>query len=173
MNHILFTAISFLLAIVLGVVLIHPKYQELQLLKEKIEARKVELQSKEDYLQKLKETSQELKEYEAELSIVSSTLPADASLPALLDFLQKVSSENGLILSSTKRAGISALPESEVRETKVALELMGNYPSLKNFLQVVEKSGRLIEIDSISLSVPEAEKPDLFTFDIIIKVYSY
>jgi len=171
MNRLLITGISLLLTLILGLVLIYPKYQEFQLLKEKIEARKIELQTKEDYVQKLKQTSQELKQYTAELSIINSALPADASLPTLLDFLQKISSENGLILKSTKRTGISALEESEIKETQISLQLMGDYPSLKNFLQILEKSARLIEVNSISLLAPE--EPGPFTFDIIIKVYSY
>jgi len=171
MNRLLITGISLLLTLILGLVLIYPKYQEFQLLKEKIEARKIELQTKEDYVQKLKQTSQELKQYTAELSIINSALPADASLPTLLDFLQKISSENGLILKSTKRTGISALEESEIKETQISLQLMGDYPSLKNFLQILEKSARLIEVNSISLLAPE--EPGLFTFDIIIKIHSY
>jgi Tfp pilus assembly protein PilO len=172
MNYILITATSFLLALVLGIGLVHPEYQELQLMEEKIEARKIELQTKEAYLQELKEISQELKEYEAELSVIDSALPYDASLPSLLDFLQRISSENGLVLNSTKRTGISLFEEeSKIKENQLTLELTGDYPSLKNFLQVLEKSARLIEVESISFSAPEEEGP--FTFDIVIKVYSY
>jgi len=172
MNRILITAISFFLALAMGLVFIQPKYQELKLIEEKIEARRAELQSKEDYLQKLKDTSQKLDQYRiVELSIIDSSLPPDASLPNLLDFLQKTSSENGLVLKTTKRTGVSLVPDSEIKETKLSLQLIGDYPSLKNFLQTLEKTARLIEVDSISFSAPD--KPDLFTFDIIIKIHSY
>lgn len=161
--------VSFLLTLVLGVVLIYPRYQDLQFIQEKIEELKIELQSKEEYLSNLNEVSEELKKYETELSIIDSALPSDPFLPALFDFLQKASSQNGLILKAM--SPVSGLPSEGLKETRVNLKMTGSYTSLKGFLSVVENSARIIELESLSFSSSGELSP--FDFDIAIKVYSY
>ena len=60
---------------------------------------------------------------------------------------------------------------AKLKETQIKLQLVGSYPSLKSFLSDLEKSSRIIEVDSLSFATPEEIGP--FTFDLVIKVYSY
>lgn len=169
MNRPITIIVSFLLTLILGVVLIYPRYQDLQFIQEKIEGLKIELQSKEEYLSNLNEVSEELKKYEIELSIINSALPSGHFLPALFDFLQKACSQNGLILKAM--SPVSGLPSEGFKETRVNLNMTGSYASLKSFISVLENSARIIELESFSFSSSEELSP--FDFNMAIKVYSY
>jgi len=59
----------------------------------------------------------------------------------------------------------------EIKEMNFELGLSGSYSSFKNFLSILERSSKLIEIEKISFSVGEKEKP--WDFNLGIKVYSY
>jgi len=167
--------VIFLLAsLIVGVFLLFPKTQDLRAIRLEIGERNAELQSKEKHFSNLQETSKELEEYQSELSKIDSALPSDlSSLPSLFNFLQKASSQNGLILKNVGAFSVTVSEERpEIKEITLNFGVSGSYPSFKNFLSTLEKSARLIEVENISFSVPQ-EKETSFPFDLKIKVHSY
>ncbi len=172
MNRQTVIIVTFFLTIALGIGLISPQYQILKLIQEEVRARQTELQSKEEYLSNLKKASDKLKEYEVQISKIDSILPPDPGLPALFDFVQNASSQSGLVLKGISPSNTKISQSFEgIQETELSLILSGSYSSFKNFLSVLEKTSRLIEIKSISFSSPEKENP--FNFNLKTRVYSY
>ena len=174
------TFISFILigiSIFLAVIFVWPKYQNFNNLKIEIFNKEQEIKYEEEYQKEVVRISQKLDERQAEIEKIDSALPADLSLPALLKFLQKITSENGLIL--TQAALIPAKPIegiSNTREIQGNLAVSGSYSSLKNFLTALENSSRIIDVDSINLSAnpkKTSESSDIFSFQIKIRAYSY
>lgn len=164
--------ILLILTIIVGAIFTWPKYQELKVLKAAVGEKRAELQDQEDYIKDLLSTAEELKKYEDSLLKISSALPGAPSLPGLLDFFQKASSQSGLILKGM--GSILVVPHktiTEIRETKISLTLSGNYPSFKNFLLTVEKSARMIEVENISFSTSRGEGPT--EFNLRVKAPSY
>ena len=193
MTRLIITIVLFALTLTWGINFVWPKYQQLAILEKKNEIKKTELQRKEEYLQELKKISQELKNYQSQLAKIDSALPADPGLAALFDFLQKASSQSGLVLTNIKILASRAVTKEkekttqspskipseireiaepeELKETELSFLVSGDYPSFKNFLSVLEKSSRLIEIENISFMFPQKEGP--WNFDLKIKVYSF
>jgi len=169
MNRLITIAICIFLTLILGVVFIYPKYQELRGTQERIRLKRAELQSKEKYFSDLTDVLEQLKEYEIQLSKIDSAIPPDVSLPALFNFLQTAASQNGLVLEEMS-PGFTTTQE-RFRETSISLVVTGSYSSFKSFLSTLEKSVRMIELESISFSSPE--ETGLFTFNLRIKVHSY
>jgi len=166
-------AILVISILIIGVFLVFPRCQDLRALRLEIGRRNTELQSKEKHISNLQEASQELEKYQLELSKIDSALPSSPSLPSLFNFLQKVSSQNGLILEEIGSFSVSVPEEKpEIKEISLNLGVSGSYSAFKNFLSTLEKSARLIEIESISFSTPE-KKESPFSFDLKIKVHSY
>jgi Tfp pilus assembly protein PilO len=161
------------LALIFGIFFVLPKYQELDILWQKIERREEELAKRKEYFQELQNTAEELKNYPEQLAKINSALPADPDLPALFDFIQKAASQSGLFLKSISHS--AAQPSSEIeglKETSVSLALSGSYSSLKEFISnYLEVTSRLIETESISFSSDPKEGPR--EFNLTIKVYSY
>ncbi len=172
MNRQSVIIVIFLLSIALGIGLISPQYQTFKIIQKEVGARQAELQSKEEYLSNLNKASDKLKEYEAQISKVDSILPSDPGLPALFDFVQNASSQSGLVLKGISPSSTRASQNFEgIQETALSLILSGSYSSFKSFLSVLEKTSRLIEIESISFVSPEKEGP--FNFNLKTRVYSY
>ena len=169
-NYLFYIAILFLGIIFLISFLIFPNYQNLTFLKKEISEKEIELSSQEKYFQDLQNISQELKKHETAISKIDSALPNSPSLPELLNFIQVKASQSGLALKGVSPATIIPAGEKGLKEIRVNFILIGNYSDFKNFLSILEKSARLIEIENVSFSSPE-EGP--FTFNLTIKVYSY
>jgi len=181
MPRILISFILIGLSVIFGVLFLWPRYQELNNLWAQIKNKELEIQYQNEYYQELNSLSQKLEERQEGLAKIDSALPSKPRLPSLLKFFQKTASENGLILTSAGEFSIKSLPEANLKEIQNSLNLSGSYPALKNFLRALEKSARLIEVDSISFSasrlpatpgVPEARISEIFNFQLKIKTYS-
>ncbi len=170
MNRTTTIVICLLLSLALGVFLVWPRYQEFKIKKADVLKKEVELRNLKEYLSGISSLSQELEKYSTELLKIETALPSRFSLPSLMNELQKISSENGLILKSYS---LGSLPgqESGFKEFSLTLGISGSYSAFRNFLFILEKSSRLIEVENISFSSPEKEKP--YDFNLEIKVHSY
>jgi len=172
MNRPIIIAICIVIVIALGVLLIWPKYQILKASLVNVEKKAAELNYLNDYFADIKKISEDFKKYEAEFLKVESALPSDPFLPSLLKFIQTKASENGLILKGFSSASVSSFAkDGDIKEQYLSIELSGFYPAFKNFLAVLEKSERLIEIEQISFSASKEKEPIIFNLG--IKVYSY
>lgn len=174
MNRLFIIIISLSLGLILGWGLVFPKYQELSSLRQKIEEKKAEINNQDEYFSNLKKISEELKNYQIQLAKIKTALPSNPflSLPILLDFFQKASFQSGLVLKEIKTPSIQASPDfKEIQEIALTLVVSGSYPSFKNFLSILEKSARLIQVENISFSGEKKEAS--LDFNLKIKTYSY
>ena len=173
MSKSLVNIIFIALALIFGVVFVLPKYQELDVLWQKIDRQEEEVAKRKEYLQSLRKIAEELNNYQEQLDKINSALPSDSDLPALFDFLQRAASQSGLFLRSVSHS--DSQPSSEIEgleETSASLELSGSYSSLKEFLSnYLEVTSRLIELESISFSSDLEEGLREFILD--VKIYSY
>ncbi|MDI6591445.1 MAG: type 4a pilus biogenesis protein PilO [Patescibacteria group bacterium] len=159
------------MSLILVVVLILPQYQNLKSVQEEINQKRAEIKYSQEHFLKLNELSGELGKYSTQLSKIDSALPLSPSLPSLFGFLQKTSSESGLILKRFGEVTSESLPEREkIKEHSLPLALSGSYSSFKSFLSSLEKTARLIEIESLSFSSLEGPP---FNFNLKIKFHSY
>lgn len=171
MEKSIFTFAFFILAPVLLIFFVSPKYQEVADLRTQIKEREIVLQYKEEYFRNLYNLEKELEGYKEPLQKVNSALPGkDPDLPSLFDFLQKAVSENGLVLEKIGPFSVySPGTGGELGEAHLQLSVQGPYLSFENFLVSLEKSARLIGVEKLSFSSPE--KGETFKFDLRIKVY--
>ncbi len=169
MNRSTIIIICFLLTIVLGAFLLYPKYQDFIILKKQVKAKENQLQSKQEYLSNLSQNSEQLKEYQEKLLVIDAALPSTLSLPSLFDLLQKTTSQNGLIIKDMDSSSV-ANPEG-IQEVRVNLKAVGSYSAFKSFISALEKSARMIEIESFSFSIPQ--EGEIFDFILTMKTYSY
>ncbi|KPJ73637.1 hypothetical protein AMJ48_00155 [Parcubacteria bacterium DG_74_1] len=172
-NRIIIIIIFIVISLVLIMTLILPKYRELNVLRVEVDQREAELQRTKDYFTDLYNMSEELKEYQESLSKIDSALPSELSFPSLLDYLEKISAENDLILASIGEVTTYALDQRpNIQEHRLGFSLAGSYSSFKEWLHTLEKSSRLIEVTSIDFSTSQLGQ-DYFIFALGIKFYSY
>ena len=170
-NYPLYIIVAFSLSLLLIFTLVLPKYRVLNSLKQEILGREAELRSQEEYFQQLQGISGEIESYKDSFLRIESALPEDYSITELFNFFQKVASQTGLILEKMSPSESVLTEEEKVRVNRISLGLMGRYFDFKNFLSIIEKSARLIEVDNISFSHPT--KKELVSFEITTRVHSY
>ncbi len=171
-NYPPFILLLSVLCLLMFFFLISPKYEEWNAFKVEIFKKETELGFQGAYLLKLREISAELKQNEESFSKIESALPLEASLPELLNFFQRAASQSGLVLRGVNPSANSSAKGGGTKETKVNLILEGKYSDFKDFLAIIEKSARLIEVENIYFNAPK-EGAETFTFNIATKVYSY
>ncbi len=169
MNRLNIIIICFLSIIVLGAFLLYPKYQNFVVFEKQVKVKENELRSKQEYLSNLSENSEQLKKYQEKLLVIDAALPSTLSLPSLFDLLQKIASQNGLIVRDMNPSYVT--DPDEIQEVRVDLRIVGLYSSFKSFISVLEKSARMIEIESFSFSTPQ--EGEIFDFILTMKTYSY
>lgn len=158
----------FILLLVGGYFLWWPQYQEFKDLKFQLDKKIERLSQQEKYFTELDGLLNQLKEYETELSRINSALPldTDSAVITFFNFLQKQTSENGLILKEIN------LEKSTPPEISFNISVVGSYAALKNFLTGIYKNIRMIEIASISFSGQDEKGFFAFNLRITTQVFS-
>lgn len=183
MNRFTTTVLVFLVALLLGIFVVWPKYQELKTKGSEILQKdadlKILVKSRDDFHL----LAEELNKYSNELAKIDKALPTKFSLPSFLNYLQKTSAINGLNFKDYTLS-VSSLSDEEagsLKELRFAINLSGDYPSLKTIISDLEKNERLIEIEEVSFSSSrkketegQAERQtEPYIFTLGIKIYSY
>jgi len=165
-------AACFFFSLIVGVLLLWPRFQDLRTIQAAFENISEEIQYQEQYFSQLADIQNKFKDYEEKLFKIDSALPNDPSLASLFNFLQKASSQSGLILKGISPLAVSYSEKNpNLRKTQFSLEVSGSYSAFKEFLSTVERSARMIEVENVSFSTPN--EGDTITFNLRIKVYSY
>jgi len=99
----------------------------------------------------------------AEMAKVSSAVPTDPALAALFDFFQNTASQDNLVL---KRASLGqmvlVLERPLIEKRTVNLEISGAYADFKKLILSLEKSSRLIRLESLAFTLPSQGDSLLF-----------
>lgn len=165
--RLIIVIIMLVAAVVLGVILVWPKFQDFQQIQSDVDQKQSELDSKTSYYSKIKEIWSKLEEYKDVLTRIDSAFPVAYSVPALFYYLQRTTGETGLVMENLTLGGFSG---ERIKETDVTLQASGSYASLKTFLEALENSVRFFKVKNISFSSPDK---GMFSFEIRITAYSY
>jgi len=153
-----------------------PKYQEFSLKKQELETKDESIRQREEYLANLENLSKKLLKHQEQISKIETALPDEVSVAAIFKFLQKTSSENGLLIEGTNIGELYNLKKTGagVQQMPFNMSFVGSYKSFKNFLSSIYQNSRLIEVESISFSSPpKEEESNLFTFELTLQTYGY
>ncbi len=173
------TAVLLFVFLFVAFTVLQPRFKELGQVRKNIAQKETEIELNQNYFVKLKDAKTELDKYQPELSKIDSSLPDTPLVPDFFDFLQTVASQSGLSIQNSgsfTTAPSAAFPA--LQDTSFSLALSGSYGAFKTFLTTLEKSARIIEVDSMSFSptnAPEAGKKtnDFFGFTLTVKTHSY
>lgn len=172
-----------------------PTYNEVAYLRGEIKTYKDFLEEKKEFVIKVDQLKQIYESRKEELSKVHYVLSSEKDIPNLIVQFEALTSENGLILENLAfiekrieqggrvewgKEEATPIPEVKAKEVHkslgVTLSSTGSYQSLKSFLKALEFNVRLMDIKSISFSIPEVkedtkEMASIFTFDIQLEAY--
>ncbi|KKU86514.1 MAG: hypothetical protein A2667_03480 [Candidatus Wildermuthbacteria bacterium RIFCSPHIGHO2_01_FULL_47_27] len=170
-NRSIFTVILLLGGIAISFFFTWPAYQDLRVKSRELKNVKTELGYISEYYKHIEDTSARLAQYKPVLDKMDSALPRDISFPALLNYFQNITSQNGLVASGLGMPSAGTPAESGIKDVKLGLSLIGSYQSLKNLMASLYRNAKMIEIDGLSFSAPD--KDGLFNFRLETKTHSY
>lgn len=151
---------------------VFPKKAALSGLENIIQEKKQELAARENYFKGLRSVSKGLEDYQSQLAKIKSALPEDPQPIVFYDFLQKSTSRSGLVLKSINYdlPGSESSGNQGLKIISLNLGVVGTIDGFRSLLSILEKSTRIINIESFSFTSPEKEK-DPVNFDLKIKAY--
>lgn len=162
-----------------------PKYNDYGESKEVLKVRSGEFNRKSAYLSDMEIKLGALNDYAEELAIINAGIPVyDFSEITLFNFIQKVSSENGLVLNSlevalkkneksqaAQNASLSGAGSWNMRDFIFNATVAGSYRSFKAFLDKIYFNSRLIDVNSITFG--STDKNDIVDFDLELSAKYY
>lgn len=173
---------SFIIPIILFLIFVFiiyfllPKYSDFKSLKKDISQKQEEINKKENELLNLQKILEELDLEKESFAKIDSALPQDFSIASLLAFFQLKSEENGLVLKSFSESGLlktkgekEQIVQNRIKEHYFDVTLVGNFTAFDNFVQSIEQSSRMIEIENISFK----RSKELLEIAFLVKIYSY
>ena len=170
-------AIALILFIILLVafVLVMPEYKTFVKLQTELGTKKAEFNAEFDYYAAISKSYFDLQGRKDDVKKIDDALPENPDLGKIVYFLQEAGKESGLMvkdlfLSKSSTSASGTKKNTIVKDLTFSMDLVGDYPSLGNFMASLEKSSRIFEITNISFS-PGPQPP--YTFSLQIKTHSY
>jgi len=169
-NYLIYVITAFGLSLLLIFVLVLPAYNNLSDLNDQIFEKEVSLQSQQEYFWELEDVADRIEGQEESLEKIRSALPGGRDLPNLMNYFQRSASKAGISMENISPALVATVKGQKIRASRVNVIISGEYLALKDFLGIIEKSSRLIEIEDISFQSPNKEG-DPFRFNISTTVH--
>lgn len=197
----LIVILSILLSIAAIWFLILPLYGGVKDKNNQVQAKEKEVQDLEKSVAKINELMQSYKANEDKINLLLQMSPKDKDVAGLLNQLESLSSQSGVILYSVnfaetaspksapqpsapagQEAGaqVSAVanltlanPQPSLKTLTASLKISGSYEAFKNFLSELEKNARLADVQSISFAgkSDKSETSNLYDFNLSCKFY--
>jgi len=181
MSKLIIIIILIGLSVVFSYFLALPQYNNLAELRSHVLDTQEELRNREEYISRLRGLSDGLRDHQPAVDKINYAFPEKADVPEVLVFLEQTASTNGLIIeeinvSAKSKSASASTVSSKIREKELTVSLLGKVESLTSFLAEVERSARLLEIDSLSFEYLEGEldaAQEIFSFEVIFNVHSW
>ncbi len=152
MSKGLVSIVIFLSIIAVGMVAVWPAYQTMQESLGALKSKEIELETKGAYYDNINALYKESENYANELAKVNSAIPEKNSVASLFQFVQQIGSENGMVLKDIGALAVSSsVDKPRIKEIRFDFTVLGDYLAFRNFLTALEKSSRLIDVESISI----------------------
>ena len=155
------TVITIMIALIVLVLFVLPQYQDASLAQAMVNEKAAEYRGKSAYYATVAQLLEKIEVRREVLGKINSALPADFSVAPIVYFLDQKAVENGSTIKSVVFLQVPAVssdqpmplaPSKEVKNVVFTVDLTGSYDGLKNFLNALEKSARLFEVETISFT---------------------
>lgn len=159
------------LAIIVFWIFAMPVWDEISALNDAIAEREDLLLSRTEILRKIDGLNKQYRERSSDVGKISSVVPNAKNTAELVSMVETITRQTGLQLNELTTGGGNN-PQEELQTISVELGLIGSYPSLTAFLELLEKNIRLIDVFELSASQTSAPGEQL-TLNFRIKANAY
>ena len=156
----------FIAAVIVGVVLVHPKYQMFRVSGKAVEEKQGELDAQAALINEINKTKSKYKKAEDDLLKVADLLPAlgPKSVSELFVELESIASESGVLIQTINFGSASeqkdGKPAKGYKTIDARLSVVASYGAFKKFAATVEKNQHLMDITDVSITKGAAQKKE-------------
>ena len=156
----------FIATVIVGVVLVYPKYQAFRVSGKAIEEKQSELDAQATLINEINKTKSKYKKAEDDLLKVADLLPVydHKSIADLFIEMESIASESGVLIQTINFG--SALEQKDGKPAKgyktvdVRLSVASSYGAFKKFASMVEKNRHLMDIADVTVAKGAAQKKE-------------
>ena len=148
--------IIFIIILLLVFLFIVPKYQQSHNLEVTLANKQAEYEGKSDYYGKISDLILQIENKGSVLQKIQAALPSGFSIAPLTYFFEKNAQKHGIAVKSFSFSQVSmGALDNGIKNMMVTVTISGTYQGLRNFIVSLEKSARLFDIKTVSLSPVE------------------
>jgi Tfp pilus assembly protein PilO len=162
-NHRLYFSIIVSISILVFSLLVLPAFDKTRTLSGSIKERENMLDELQQTAGRIAEFNNEIKTNEANIAKLDQLLPRQKEVSEILVTIESIISSSGLYLSELS---ISEPVSQGIGKVNANIKLTGEFYSLMNFLDLLEKNLRLIEINAIDISTQPGGGLSAINYDI-------
>jgi len=151
-------------SILIFFLLVLPAFDQTRSLRNSIKEREAVLTEAQEISNRIKELNQEIDRRKSEVEKLSQFLPRQKGTAEILANLESIVSASGMLLSELNLSEVSGL--GEIKKINGNLKLSGSFASFMNFLDLLEKNLRLIEISTIDAAAQAAGGGRTINYDL-------
>lgn len=182
-SPVLQSVLMIIVIVVFGWFVLQPKYDSISAQKQEYEAIKSQQTTLEDDQEQLNKLIRQLENSEDEIKLLDEAVPLDTRATEIAVLLESYSRSAGLLVTQLNVEGLNKFvsagdkellknPYGANRELVTAttqLVISGNIEQFKNFLQLLETSGRLADVENLEVS----DSPEGTVFRVRVKTYAF
>ena len=156
----------FIATVIVGVVLVYPKYQAFRVSGEAIKEKQSELDAQATLINEINKTKSKYKKAEDDLLKVADLLPVfdPKSIADLFIELESVASESGVLIQTINFGSASeqkdGKPAKGHKTIDARLSIVSSYGAFKKFAATIEKNQHLMDIIDVSVAKGVAQKKE-------------
>jgi len=164
--------ISLVIIALIVVVLLVPTISSFARLKTRIAETEAKIETQNEFLVQLQVTAQRMEENKELVAKIENALPVGPDAASLLDFLDESATRNGVNLEEITWLDKNKTAEGKVQDYLMSINFSGSYYSFRNFVNDIEKSSRIIDIDQIEFN-SKRERGLPIEFKLYLRIHSY
>lgn len=168
MNPKLSSSIVAAASILIFFLLVLPSYDQTRALKSSIKEREDILSEAQEISGQIAGLNREIETRRQDIDKLNRLLPGEKEVPELLSGLESVVSASGMTLTEMNLSDVAG--PDEVKKISANLKLSGGFTSFINFLDLLEKNLRLIEVSAFDVAAQLIEGSKNINYDVRFEV---
>ena len=156
----------FIATVIVGVVLVYPKYQAFRVSGKVVEEKQSELDAQATLINEINKTKSKYKKAEDDLLKVADLLPVlgPKSIADLFIEMESIASESGVLIQTINFGSASeqkdGKPAKGYKTVDARLSIVSSYGAFKKFAATIEKNQHLMDIIDVSVAKGAAQKKE-------------
>lgn len=168
MNQKLFSSIISVASILIVFLLVLPTFDQTRMLRGSIKERVDIINEVQEISNRISILNQGIESRRQEIDKLDQLLPKDKKVPELLSNMESIVSASGMVLTEMNLSDVAQV--DNVRKVNTTLKLNGSFTAFINFLDLLERNLRLIDVSTLDVAAQLIEGTKAINYDVRFEI---